>query len=175
MTFDEPEVTETAMAAAFRAAGFDVDALGFAAMILAYEDDPIGLLKRFATEKKKWLAVHRALVRYAKSKHKASPIPTKPARKLIAENEPRAAKKFAQLQEKIVTAFLMRDGRNIEDVLLDEAQRLITESTLEAAILRKVLAYARPTPGVTIGNAVPDELLKRFIREARAELRKEPA
>lgn len=182
MTFDEPELIETALESAFKRAGGNPDLARLKVLVVTHRGNPMGLLKRFATERKSWLLLCEILERCIEAKAPASPQPRAravkrdhrteqtPAAKVVAK---RIAEKY---RDEGVTAFLMRDGRNIETVYLDEARRLITENTLEARILGKVLNHCggKSKPGMTIRECVNAETLARFVREAREE-QKAPA
>lgn len=173
MTFDEPEKTESAIAAAFRGAGLDTDGARLRALILSHAGEPDTLYRRFATEKGLFRLLVRGAVHWARNAEQR-PAPRATAaprarRDLERELAPAAKLRASKVRNSIFERFFIR-GRAIGTIHFREINAYRRESALEWFVLDEIMKKygANASPDSTIAEIVKPAVLERIIKEAES-------
>jgi hypothetical protein len=164
MTFDEPEVTETALAAAFRAAGHDPAIGRLAAIIKATQNQPMAKQKKFLADRAAWTLASKLLDTLARV---AVPVPKQPSRavarrNLTAELTPLAVERAARNIQKIGSRALQRFLLDCGDIYFRE----INAHLRDGYVLRRLAEMYPNAPDDMRVRDVRADVLERLLGEA---------
>lgn len=167
MTFDEPEVSETAMAAALRAAGHDPVSGRLEAILNSTRGQPMKRQKKFMADRAAWIlyCAQEDGRRASSAPPSAAPARATPAprRNLIRDLRPAAAERALRNIEKIGNKAVLRFLADYGDISFGSIDAHLRDSF----VLRRIKEhYAGTRPEMLLKDVVRTDVLARFIAEA---------